>query len=163
MAGRARRGDGADVAREKVRVVEALREGATLTLAAERAGISDETVRRWRQADEQFAVQVASAIDAGTDRMIDEARRRAVAGNEKPVYQGGAKVGTVREYSDNLLMFLIKARRPEYRDSYRVEHSGGISVTSPIARAVRDRVAADPEFAARLEEIVAGLREDPPA
>ena len=53
--------------------------------------------------------------------LIDEATRRAVDGVEEPVdfYKGKAG-GTVNRYSDNLLMFLIKAKRPEYRDSSRV-------------------------------------------
>lgn len=133
------------MAREKARALAALAEGATIAEAAKAAGIHRQTLLRWRQSDEAFAVQVADAIEAGTDVLEDEARRRAL------------------DKSDILLMFLLKKRRPEFRDSYRVEHSGGISVTSPVARALRDRVAADPEFASRLEEIVAGLREEPPA
>jgi hypothetical protein len=44
--------------------------------------------------------------------MIREAWRRAVKGCRKPVYQGGQLVGYVREFSDLLLIFLIKAARP---------------------------------------------------
>lgn len=163
MAGRARRGDGADVAREKATFLAALREGATHSAAAERAGVSQQTLRRWRQADEEFALQVADAIDAGTDRMIDEARRRAVDGHEEPIYHRGVAVGSAQRYSDNLLMFLIKARRPEYRDSYRVEHSGRIEQRITRAdEALRQAVADDPELAARLEEIAARIEPDEP-
>ena len=36
-----------------------------------------------------------------------------------PVYQGGKKVGSVRKYSDLLLIFLLKAAAPETdRDNY---------------------------------------------
>ena len=47
------------------------------------------------------------------DAFQEEAHRRAVQGIEKPVYQGGRLVGTVREYSDTLLIFLLKGLRPE--------------------------------------------------
>ena len=39
-------------------------------------------------------------------------------GIEKPIYYKGERVDTVREYSDNLLMFRTKKLRPEYRDNY---------------------------------------------
>ena len=48
-----------------------------------------------------------------------EARRRAVKGTDKPVFQRGEQVGTIREYSDTLLMFLLKANKPEkFRDNF---------------------------------------------
>jgi len=41
----------------------------------------------------------------------------------KPVYHGGKRVGFIREYSDVLLIFLLKGLRPaKYRE--RVEHAG---------------------------------------
>ena len=54
-----------------------------------------------------------------------EVRRRAIEGIDKPiVYKGqitkdsdGTPV-TVKEYSDNLLMFLTKKLDPTYRDNY---------------------------------------------
>jgi hypothetical protein len=57
------------------------------------------------------------------DQLEQEARRRAHDGVRKPVYQGGKRVGYIQEYSDTLLIFLLKGLRPEkYRE--RFEHSG---------------------------------------
>ena len=42
-----------------------------------------------------------------------EARRRAVEGYEVPVFHQGVEVGSVRRFSDLLLIFLLKHRRPE--------------------------------------------------
>ena len=54
-----------------------------------------------------------------------EAYRRAVLGVAEPVYQGGELVGTVQRYSDRLLEFLIRGRRPQtYRDNTRLEVTG---------------------------------------
>lgn len=61
--------------------------------------------------------------------MEDEAFRRAVNGTEKPVYQGKELVGHVREYSDTLMIFMLKARRPEkFKDRVASEISGGLTV-----------------------------------
>jgi hypothetical protein len=43
-------------------------------------------------------------------------------GTLKPVYQGGKKVGAVREYSDTLLMFLLNGGRPE-KYKHRIDHT----------------------------------------
>jgi hypothetical protein len=42
---------------------------------------------------------------------------------KRPIYQGGKLVGHDVVYSDNLLLALLKARRPEkYRDRQLIEH-----------------------------------------
>lgn len=52
-----------------------------------------------------------------TELLEREAWRRAREGIAEPVFQHGKQVGTIQRYSDNLLMFLLKARAPErYRD-----------------------------------------------
>ncbi len=56
------------------------------------------------------------AVDYGTEGLINEARRRAYEGIDDAIYHKGDVVGFRKIYSDSLLMFLIKARRPEYRD-----------------------------------------------
>ena len=38
-----------------------------------------------------------------------EARRRAFEGFDKPVFHAGEQCGLIRQYSDVLLMFLLKA------------------------------------------------------
>lgn len=78
-----------------------------------------------RKEDTKFADGWESALDEGMDWLELEARRRAVEGTLKPVYQGGKKVGTVREYSDILLIFLLKGGKPDkYRERRSIEHSG---------------------------------------
>ncbi len=53
------------------------------------------------------------------DRVEAEIVRRGVEGWEEPVFQGGKQVGTIRKFSDQLLIFYAKARMPErYRDKY---------------------------------------------
>ena len=47
------------------------------------------------------------------DELEAEARRRAVQGVRQPVFHQGKVVGHIRKYSDLLLIFLLKHRRPE--------------------------------------------------
>ena len=58
------------------------------------------------------------------DRMEAELYRRAVEGVDEPVFFGGDCIGTIKRYSDQLLLAGVKAHRPEYRDKQSVELSG---------------------------------------
>ena len=72
-----------------------------------------------------FAAAWDDVVLRTTELMEVEAVRRGMVGVEKPVFQQGRQVGTIREYSDLLLMFMLKSRRPEvYRENHRVEHVG---------------------------------------
>lgn len=101
----------------------ALCDGSSVTKACEAAGIPRQNVYEWRNADEDFKIAWEEALEAGADVLEDEAKRRAVDGWEEPVHYQGKPTGSVRKYSDTLLMFLLKGRRPEkFKD--RLEHTG---------------------------------------
>lgn len=91
--------------------IAALRDGRSVTAACIDAGIGRTSAYQWREDDPEFAKAWDEAVEEGTDLLEDEAQRRGRDGTQKPVYQGGKKVGVVREYSDTLLIFLLKARR----------------------------------------------------
>jgi hypothetical protein len=118
--------------KRQAKFLERLAAGWSVTDAARSAGIVPRTAYNYRTAGtpEYNAVFEAAwddALEAGTDRLEDEAMRRAVEGTEKPVYQRGLLVGRVREYSDTLTVFLLKARRPgKYRERVDVQHSGTV-------------------------------------
>lgn len=81
------------------------------------------TVYDWLAEDDAFKALYDIAHDEALDALEEEARRRAVVGVLEPVYQGGAKVGSIRKYSDTLLITLLKGKRPEtFRE--RFEHTG---------------------------------------
>lgn len=101
----------------------ALTVGCTVTAAANRAGVHRTTVYVWRGADKEFAAAWDDAYEQGSDHLEDEARRRAVDGVTKPLMYKGKKCGSIQEYSDTLMITLLKARRPErFRDNAKVEH-----------------------------------------
>ena len=85
--------------------------------ACRAAGIGRKTAYRRKSDDAVFAEAWKDALEDSADVMEREAFRRAVEGVERPVFQGGEKIGVVREYSDSLLTLMLKANRPnKYRE-----------------------------------------------
>ena len=112
-------------AAQRAAFLQALSETASITKACEISKLPRRTVYNWREADPHFAEAWDEALELGTDALEDEAIRRALHGTDKPVYQGGKRVGAVREFSDTLLIFMLKAKRPEkYKERVATEHSG---------------------------------------
>lgn len=95
-----------------------------VTRSCERVGVARSTVYEEWMPQAEFKAAFDYASEGATDLLEDEARRRAVDGVSKPVYQGGKKVGIVQEYSDSLLMFLLRGKR----DIYREKRSIGVGV-----------------------------------
>lgn len=101
-------------------ILDGLRSGMAVGTACARAGVGRTTVHEWRQADPAFAAEFEDAIEYGTDVLEDVAMQRAV------------------RQSDQLLMFILKARRPEkYRE--RTEQRIVGDEERPVAfRLIRD-------------------------
>jgi hypothetical protein len=129
--------------------LEQLVEGAPVTEAAEAVTVSRKTLYQWRREDPDFAAAWELAYEQGTDKLEAEAQRRAHdgvpdfrldrEGNEHPLIR----------YSDTLLIFLLKGRRPEkYRDN--VAHEVGGKGGAPIG--VEVRLSDD-----SAERVLAGL------
>ena len=115
--------------RRSRRFLEALAETGNVTAAAAAAGISRGGAYDHRQIDDAFARAWAEAEEIAADRLETEAWRRAVDGVSEPVISMGKLVRdekdqpvTIQRYSDNLLLALLRARRPErFRDRTSVE------------------------------------------
>ena len=114
----------------------ALAETASVTRACEAAKFPRQCAYDWRRDDADFAAAWDEAVERGTDALEDEAVRRAKDGVAKPVYYHGNRVDTVRDPSDPLLMFLLKARRPEvYRD--QVQITGKLSLEALVNQSLQ--------------------------
>jgi uncharacterized protein YdaU (DUF1376 family) len=109
----------------------------TISHACRGAGVGRTTVHEWRTTDPVFAEAFAAADEEYTQRLEREADRRAVEGVRKLKFHKGVAVTdpatkkhyVEREYSDALLMFRLKARRPElYRER------SDVNVTSPTIK-----------------------------
>lgn len=105
--------------------LEHLRETANVSRSANFAGVNRRTVYTERGNSETFREAWDDAVEEGMDFLEEEARRRAYEGTLKPVYQRGDKVGEIREFSDTLMIFLLKGRRPDvYGDRVKQEVTG---------------------------------------
>lgn len=83
-----------------------LRGSGTVRYACEAAGVSRQTVYAWKRRDPEFARQWDEAQEDAVEALEAAARVRALSG------------------SDRLLMFLLRAIRPDkYGDRLRIEHS----------------------------------------
>jgi hypothetical protein len=99
------------------------------------AGIDRGTHYDWLRKDREYRAQFEAATDQAAQALEDEAVRRAYEGVERPVYQMGKQVGVIREYSDTLLIFLLKGLRPaKYRERYDVVVDAGDGLAQAIAR-----------------------------
>jgi len=103
--------------------LKALAETGSVATSAALAGTSRTRVYELRKADQEFAGAWEDAEEIATDRLEEEARRRAVKGVEEPLVSAGKLVRdengqpiTVTRYSDSLLLALLKAHRPPRRE-----------------------------------------------
>jgi hypothetical protein len=101
--------------------IDGLRNGLSVLAAAKATGISHGQFYRVREKSQEFAKNWDAAYKDGTALLEHEAQRRAVQGTNKPVFYLGKKIATVTEYSDTLLIFLLKARDPRFRDNFQIE------------------------------------------
>lgn len=129
----------------------AYRELGNIKSAAIAAGCDRSHVYQWRRDDPEFVTAMAEAAEEAIETLEAEARRRAVEGTVRPVFHQGHECGGVREYSDTLLIFLLKGAKPDkYRDNHAVNVSGQIDATvnlnyarrAPSPAEVRERVVA---------------------
>ena len=103
------------------RFLAALSRTLNVTASAREAGVGRRTVYEARDADPEFATAWLEALYTAIETAEGELYRRAVAGVDEPVFQGGKLVGALKRYSDVLLIFLLKAHRPTvYRETLKV-------------------------------------------
>jgi hypothetical protein len=111
--------------RAKHAFLEAYAQWANISYACKISGVARQNVYDWQERDEEFSAAFHRAEAAATERLEREAWRRAVEGSpyERTSYWHGEPVGTDRkiEYSDQLMMLLLRARRPDlYREKVDV-------------------------------------------
>jgi hypothetical protein len=112
--------------------LDALTSGKSPTYAAQMAGISRISAYLWRNKDASFKKRWEEAVEAGVDKLEDEAHRRATDGTLRPVFQGGIEVGQVREYSDNLMTLMLRGRRSHVYNADRTVNLNDITPRTNI-------------------------------
>ena len=89
-----------------------LEESGSVSFAAQRTGIGRNTVYERRKADPAFAQGWQKAVAMAIEMLRDTAVVRAQNGTEREVWRRGKRVGTIREYDNRLLMFLLRTLQP---------------------------------------------------
>lgn len=139
--------------KKREQFLSSLAETANVRAAAAKTKIARGTWYDLRARDADFKAQWDKAVELGTDAFEDEAVRRAHQGVDKPVFYQGKRCGSIREYSDTLLIFMLKARRPEkYRDNSSVEIGG--KGDKPIPIEIATATLTPEERAARVVELL---------
>ena len=92
----------------RAKFLEALKATGNISKSCKLSRLPKTCAYEWRRQDEEFRQAWDEAQVEGEAVLEDEAKRRAYEGVKKPVYQGGKRVGYVQEYSDTLLIFLLK-------------------------------------------------------
>jgi hypothetical protein len=122
---------------------------ANIKAACDAAGVGRSTFYDRRDSDKAFAAAAAEALESAVDDLELEARRRAKDGVRRVKFHQGLPIMiqacgddgrpltddqgrpvtvpyTEHEYSDTLMIFLLKAHRPEkYRERHEVSGPGG--------------------------------------
>lgn len=99
-------------------------EMGVVTRSAQLAEINRCTHNAWLneegESGDEYRAAFEDAKRAANDALESEARRRAISGVDKPFYYKGELVETTKQYSDVLLIFLMKAADPaRFRDNYQ--------------------------------------------
>lgn len=111
-----------------------------VSLAAKACRIPRQRHYEWMK-DPEYAAAAKEAHIEACELVEAEIFRRGVTGVLKPVFYQGVRCSTVREYSDILLMFKAKKLMPEYRDNFKIEHSGTLNLGERLL-AARARMEA---------------------
>lgn len=115
--------------KRKKAFLAALAYNANVTEACELVGVSTTCAYQHKAEDSQFGDDWNTALKAAVDRLESVAWERATEGVAKPVYQQGQMVGHIQQYSDTLLIFLMKGHNPDrYKDRAQVEHMGKVEI-----------------------------------
>lgn len=118
--------------------LDVLRNTGNVSAAARAVGISRQRAYELRKHDPDFRREWQSAIEEAVDDLESELRRRAVEGTEKAIYYGGAQCGSIRNYSDNLGMFLLKGRRKDVFGAGRGNGQKELSKSSLQGKSARE-------------------------
>ena len=109
----------------KGRFLELYEQVGSISKTCDMLGMVRRTVYHWKDSDPEFLANFEEADRKALSLLEDEAMRRAMYGVQKPVYQGGKLAGFVTEYSDTLLVVLLKARAPsKYKERFAGELTG---------------------------------------
>ncbi len=142
------------------RFLKELSKSDNASAASQIAGWSRTASYEYKRDNPEFSRQWEEAHDKATDSLEAEARRRAT-GADTPIYYKGVKVGSKLEYSDPLLMFMLRGNRAKYRENQPPQLLTGPPVVnnlvlarqvSLILRVAKEELDSKPLLIKEIEE-----------
>jgi hypothetical protein len=123
-----------------------------ITWAVRAAGVTRKTHYRWLEQDSDYAAAFKRTQMIVGDTLESVAIERATVGWTEPVFYRGEKCGEVRKFDDAMLMFLLRALKPEVY-GHRVQIQPP-SVAAPAQRKLEVVYVSAKEAAARKNPFV---------
>jgi hypothetical protein len=119
------------------------------SVAARAVGRGEVVFQKERKTNAAFSDAWDWALREAADLLKLEARRRAVDGIDKPIFYQGDECAVIKEYSDTLLVALLKADHPDFKQDDDDATSGRNSTpvvinVSPIPKG---------QYAPRVDEV----------
>lgn len=132
--------------------------GGHVAEACRVVGRSRTAIASWRDEDDEFAAAWEAVQALNIEALEAEVDRRAMGYEEPIVYKGELTGESVTRYSDNLLMFRLKALAPEkYRDGPGARKGSDLSdaeLDAAITRMIAKRTAKGQSPAEEATEAV---------
>lgn len=95
----------------------------------------------WLRNDPEYYEKFQQVRQIAIGDMEDEAHRRAMEGFTIPIYQKGMKVGEMTQFSDNLLMFLLKGAAPErFRDNWKGQEKAEVRSDPDLSKLTTEEI-----------------------
>ena len=116
------------------------RQTGNVSASCRKANVERSAIYRWLEHDTAFTVRYHEAEADAQDVLRGEAFRRAVLGWDEPAVSAGKVVIDpetgrplmIRKHSDAVLLAMLKARVPEYRDRSEVDVRGELAQTHKV-------------------------------
>jgi len=104
-----------------------LSETGNVTKSALSAKIDKSYIYQLRKDDSDFAEKMSESRMIAFELLEEEAIRRAVEGVDKNIYYNGKVIDSIKVYSDQILLTLLKANAPEKYSKHIVNHNPDIA------------------------------------
>jgi hypothetical protein len=138
--------------------LESFAHNANVLLSAKSAQVNRGTIYKWLEHDENFSILYHQAELDANDVLRAEIDRRGREGWQEDIYQLGKYCGQATKYSDTLLIFLAKARMPEFRDKSQVDVNAQVSTTTQAGSLTLDMRNATSEELQQLKQLALSMK-----
>lgn len=150
----------------KGRYLQALVCHGKRSLAAEAAGVSQQTVKNHIKIDPEFAELFNAALQERADRITQRIEEEALEGFDEPIFsqKTGELLGYRKVLETPIRLAILKRYDPEYKDRSETTVNGAIGVlVAPAQMAPADWIAQQQELNAQRVEPDRDNLDAPPA